>query len=72
MNVVPLPVHDAAPADTAPGAGPRLAIEIRGLAKTYAGRGKSPPRSPSRVSIWKCRAALFSGFWAPMGPENRP
>ena len=67
MNVVPLPVHDAAPADTAPGAGPRLAIEIRGLAKTYAGRGKSAPKVALKGIDLEVPRGAFFGLLGPNG-----
>jgi hypothetical protein len=69
MTVVPLPVHGRAPAD-APTANddPALALEIRGLAKTYAGasRGKG-----ARESTSMCRVAPFSASWGPMGRASR-
>jgi ABC-2 type transport system ATP-binding protein len=74
MAVVPLPVRDGAHA-VAPGpaadsmakGGPALAVEIRGLAKTYRGWGASPPKAALKGIDLDVPRGAFFGLLGPNG-----
>jgi ABC-2 type transport system ATP-binding protein len=81
MTVVPLPARDAggAGAGSAPGeragtqiglddsAGPRCAVTIRGLTKTYAGTGQGPPKTALRGIDLDVPRGAFFGLLGPNG-----
>lgn len=70
MSVVPQPVPDAArpgPSGAATGAGPDLALEIRGLAKTYRGYGSSPPKVALKGIDLDVPRGAFFGLLGPNG-----
>jgi ABC-2 type transport system ATP-binding protein len=81
MTVVPLPARDAgggaagSTSDTRPGAGvaeedgagPRCAVTIRGLTKTYAGTGLGPPKTALRGIDLDVPRGAFFGLLGPNG-----
>jgi ABC-2 type transport system ATP-binding protein len=72
MTVVPLPVHGRAPAD-APTANddPALALEIRGLAKTYAGASRGKGASAPKVALKGIDLDVPRGaFFGLLGPNG--
>lgn len=70
MTVVPLPVRDSARSDAprpATGPGPALALEIRGVTKTYRGYGSSAPKVALKGIDLDVPRGAFFGLLGPNG-----